>query len=134
MENLINCPGLHHIAEDIFLNLTPSSESIYFCKNVNKSWKFFLNNPLFNRKQTWFVFRKCSQHKKFGNKNAWREVIELNKDITFEEDLTRYLEELFKHLEECQIDLNWCCMNINNALLSRFIHRTKVFRPRIYMV
>ena len=45
MENLTNNPGLQHIAEDIFLNLT--SDNIEKCQEVDESWKSMLKDPLF---------------------------------------------------------------------------------------
>ena len=121
MENLINCPGLHHIAEEIFSNLTLTT--LEDCKKVNKSWELILKNPLFLKKRTLFLFRKCSQHKKFGNKNAWKETIQLNMGTNLQKGLTRLLEEIYKHLELCQTDLMWCCMNMNNELLGFWYDR-----------
>ena len=45
LEEIINSPGLHHIAEEIFLIL--EIKDIMTCKLVNKSWQDIVENPIF---------------------------------------------------------------------------------------
>ena len=117
MENLINCPGLQHVAEEIFSNLT--FKSLEHCKKVNKSWELILKNPLFlkllekRKNSPWFWLRNCMQHEKFGKKTAWKEVLQLNMGTNLENVLAQTLEKLYKHLEICQADLKCCCMNMS---------------------
>ena len=124
MDNLINCPGLQHVAEEIFSNLT--FKSLEHCKKVNKSWELILKNPLFlkllekRKNSPWFWLRNCMQHEKFGNKTAWKKAIQLNVGTYLEKRLTQYLETLYEHLEICQDEKKWCCMNINNELFGTF--------------
>ena len=119
MENLTNCPGLHHVAEKIFFDL--NVESLEDCKKVNESWELILKNPLFLKRRTWLLFRKYSQHKKFGNKNAWKEAIQRYVGTDHEKRLNQHLEKLYEHLEMCPIELKWCCMNMNNRFLYHFL-------------
>ena len=44
MENIINNPGLQHLAEDIFLNLNYAY--LKKCELINQSTNQILNNPL----------------------------------------------------------------------------------------
>ena len=118
MQNLTNCPGLHHVAEEIFLNL--NFKSLESCEKVNKSWELILKNPLFLKKRSSLFFRKCSKYEKFGNKTAWKKAIQLNEGTYLEKRLTQYLETLYEHLEICQAEKKWCCININNELFGTF--------------
>ena len=130
MENLINCPGLHHVVEEIFLNLTLNKatlKSLEDCKKVNKSWELILKNPLLvksiekRKNSPWFWFRSCLQHEKFGNKSAWKEAIQKRVGTHHEKRLNQLLEKLYEHLEMCRTKLNWCCMNMNNKFLCHFL-------------
>ena len=71
MEKLINTPGLQHIAEEIFFNLT--SMTIDKCREVNESWKNILDNPSF-----WL--RKCLQQGKLHKYKAeWKRTVQLKR-------------------------------------------------------
>ena len=48
LEKMINNPGLHHIVEEIFLNL--DFKSIVASKLVNKSFQDIVENPFFGSK------------------------------------------------------------------------------------
>ena len=45
MEKITQTPGLHHIAENIFIYL--SHETLLECRKVNEFWRQLLQNPTF---------------------------------------------------------------------------------------
>ena len=79
-------PGLQHIAETIFLNLTFGD--ILECTQVNESWKMIVANPSF-----WL--RKCAQNSTFENISAWRKLIQLTKETIFEKNCPC----IYKHVQ-----------------------------------
>ena len=87
MEKLTNNPGLQHVAEEIFLNLT--SNEIEMCMEVNKKWRAILKNP-------YFWLHKCSlQNETIRNdKKAWGKAIQLKKPRHLEEDLIHHLKQI----------------------------------------
>ena len=67
MENLTTTPGLQHLAEKIFFNL--SSKVLDECREVHESWKNILDNPLF-----WF--RICKLHQYIPE---WKRFVQLKR-------------------------------------------------------
>ena len=141
MEKLTKIPGLQHIAETIFLNLTFGD--ILECTQVNESWKMLVDNPSF-----WL--RKCSQNSTFENISAWRKLIQLTKETMFEKKLSLHLQTCAKNMylgRRRNVDLNiannsfcpiyWSMKNCGDftgaglirelAPLSKNINRTNFF-------
>ena len=70
-EKILNAPGLHHLAENIFCNL--DIEHLKICRILNQSSKQILDGPMFQDPMFWL--------RKFGgisikNQNAWANVIQ----------------------------------------------------------
>ena len=98
MEKLTKIPGLQHIAETIFLNLTFGD--ILECTQVNESWKMLVDNPSF-----WL--RKCAQNSTFENISAWKKLIQLTKETNFEKKIVPAFtnmckEHVFGEKEKCR--------------------------------
>ena len=90
MENLTNNPGLQHIAEDIFLNLT--SDSIEKCQEVDESWKSMLKDPLF-----WL--KKCIKNGHLKKtKSAWEKAVQITRGTNMEECVMEHLKIIFWNL------------------------------------
>ena len=70
MENIINNPGLQHIAENIFCNL--SDKDIKLCQEINQFCKQILKSPLFWKEK---FMRQLSKK----NQNDWNEAIQMTK-------------------------------------------------------
>ena len=79
MENIINNPGLQHLAENIFLNL--NYEDLKKCKLINQSTKEILENPMF-----WI--KKLIPKE---NQKDWIKVIESEKNSEKETAIMSYL-------------------------------------------
>ena len=84
MEKIIINPGLQHLVEKIFWNL--SHEDLEVCRLVNTSCQTILDNPLFWLKK--FIQRGMSKK----NENDWIEAIRITKDT----DLEKYILQLLK--------------------------------------
>ena len=75
-QNIINNPGLLHLAENIFLNLGP--EDLEKCQIINKSSNQILDNPIF-----WLMkFGQGSLTKK--NQEDWIKAIQSKSDSDME--------------------------------------------------
>ena len=79
METIIKCPGLQHLAENIFLNL--SYESLEECQLINEQSKEILKKPMFwlDKPMFWlkkFIRRGLSQK----NQIDWTEAIKITKE------------------------------------------------------
>ena len=79
--NLINSPGLNHLAENIFLNL--DNQVLETCRNVNTTFQQFLDDPMFWVKR--FIQRGLSKK----NQDDWTEAIQMTRDGKVEPDLER---------------------------------------------
>ena len=101
MENLTNIPGLHHIAQEIFLNL--DNESLVNCFKVNRLWKNILNSS--------FWMKKCKLiHSTYSPLTlvmyefsfvTWPKVVEVTpKNTILEEELAKKLKKIHKCLEK----------------------------------
>ena len=97
MENLTNNPGLQHIAEDIFLNLT--SDSIEKCQEVDESWKSMLKDPLF-----WL--KKCIKNGHLKKtKSAWEKAVQITRGTNMEECVMEHLKIISDSESTCLIGL-----------------------------
>ena len=83
LENIINNPGLLHLAENIFLNLGP--EDLDKCQ-INKSSNQILDNPMFWLKK----FGQGSLSKK--NREDWIKAIQSNNNSDMEKKIISYLK------------------------------------------
>ena len=85
MENIINNPGLQHLAENIFLNL--SYADLKKCHHINQSSSQILDNPIF-----WIneLFQKGLSKE---NHKAWMEAIQSAETIsTKKKHIAAYLK------------------------------------------
>ena len=93
LENILNNPGLTHIAENIFGNL--ADDEVEVCRNINQSSKEILDNPMF-----WL--------RKFGslskeNQEDWINVIQSAKNSKKKKAVISYLQWNLK--KEALVDL-----------------------------
>ena len=79
MENIINNPGLQHLAENIFLNLNYAN--LKKCELINQSANQILNNPML-----WI--RKLSEE----NQKEWIEAIQSDTISVNKKHITAYLK------------------------------------------
>ena len=83
-QNIINNPGLLHLAENIFLNLGP--EDLEKCEMINQASNQILDNPTFWLKK----FVQGSLSKK--NREDWIKVIQSNSDSDMVTKILSYLK------------------------------------------
>ena len=89
MMNILNNPGLAHLAENIFWNL--DYDTLEVCRNINQSSKQILNNPSF---WLWkFVQGGLSKE----NQKDWMNAIQLTKNSVMERNLLLYMKWIFKN-------------------------------------
>ena len=85
MENIIDNSGLHHLAENIFLNL--SYADLKKCHLINQSASQILDNPMFWIKE---LLRKGLSKE---NHRAWMEAIQSSEIIsTKKKHIAAYLK------------------------------------------
>ena len=82
METIITNPGLQHLVEKIFWNLT--SEHLKNCELINQSSKQILQNPMFWLKK----FKNLSK----DNQNEWIKDINLVKNSENRNAIISYLQ------------------------------------------
>ena len=82
METIINNPGLQHLTEKFFLNI--SVEELKICSQINQYWKQILENPLFWLKK----FRSLS----LENRKHWREALTPLKNSSKENAIISYFQ------------------------------------------
>ena len=103
LEKFINIPGLHHLAENIFLNL--KYQDLEACRMIKGTFQLFLDqimeNPLFWLEK--YIRRGMSKK----NQIQWREIIQMTRDTYIGEIILRYLKHNFK-LERV-VDFNAPC-------------------------
>ena len=96
MENILKNPGLQHLAENIFLQL--SYEDLEKCGLVNQASKKILENenPIFWHKK---LIRQAGLFSKNSKKtqSVWAEIIKQAKGSDKEKYMCKYLS-LFEHL------------------------------------
>ena len=89
MEKLTNNPGLQHVSEEIFLNLT--FDCLEKCQDVDESWKSILKDPLF-----WL--KKCIQNGHLKEtKNAWKKAVQIARGTNMEECVMEHLKNVSKN-------------------------------------
>ena len=88
MEDIIENPGLKHIAENVFLNL--NYEKLETCRLVNESCKEILDNPMFWIKK--FIRRGLSKK----NQIDWTTAIQITKPY-LEANILKYLKQSSKN-------------------------------------
>ena len=93
LEKFINIPGLHHIAENIFLNL--NYQRLEACKSVKGSFQHYLDqlmaNPLFFLKK--FICAGMSKK----NEMDWTEIIQMTRGTNVREIILLYFKLYFKN-------------------------------------
>ena len=102
MENIINNPGLQHIAENIFCNL--SDKDIKICQEINQSCKQILESPLFWKAK---FMRQLSKN----NQNDWNEAIQKTKNTDLENNILLYMKNTSKY------NMDIPCYITNDTLL-----------------
>ena len=103
LEKFINIPGLHHLAENIFLNL--KYQDLEACRMIKGTFQLFLDqimeNPLF-----WLQkFIRGGMSKK--NQIYWREIIQMTRGTYIGEIILWYFKHNFK--VERVVDFNAPC-------------------------
>ena len=82
MEKILKNPGLEHLAENIFGNL--SCEDVEVCRGINQSSREILDNPMFWLRQFGSLSKK--------NQKDWFKVIQSAKNSDKEKVILRYLQ------------------------------------------
>ena len=93
MENMINNPGIQHLAENIFLNL--DVKCLKICLQINQSCKQILESPMFWLKKFTWLSKE--------NKKDWIKVIKPMKNSVQRNDIISYLQWNLK--KEVVVDL-----------------------------
>ena len=88
MEKITQTPGLHHIAENIFIYL--SHETLLECRKVNEFWRQILQNPTF-----WVKICATNGLSK-DNQMKWNALIQVLEDPSLKENVTENLMEIYK--------------------------------------
>ena len=88
-ENILNNPGLQHIAENIFCVL--NYEDLELCRTVNQSCKLFLDEPMFWVKK--FIRRGLSKRDQLD----WTKAIQLTRHTNLEKNVLSYLKKSSKN-------------------------------------
>ena len=93
LEKFINIPGLHHIAENIFVNL--NYQSLKACKSVDGSFQHYLDqlmaNPLFFLEK----FIRGGMSKK--NEMDWTEIIQMTRGTKVGEIIILYFKQYLQN-------------------------------------
>ena len=92
MENMINNPGIQHLAENIFLNL--DVKCLKICLQINQYCKQILENPLF-----WLKKFNLSKE----NHEHWIKVIQLVDNSDKGIAIISYLQWNLKNLKKHEI-------------------------------
>ena len=90
MEKIINNPGLQHLSEKIFWNL--SYEDLQKCQTINQFCKEILESPLFWLKI--FIQRGMSEQ----NQINWSRAIQISKNTHMEKHVLNYLRKCTKNV------------------------------------
>jgi len=100
MENILNNPGLRHIAENIFQNL--NFEDLETCRLINRSSKQLLENPLF------WLGKHIRRGLSKKNHVDWLKAIQMTNDTELEKVVFLYLKKSTKNQRvadlNCYID------------------------------
>ena len=79
LQRITTTPGLQHIAEDVFANL--SHKTLMKCRKINKNWESLVENP-------WVLYKACIQKGLFSSEQEqkWNKIIQkLNHSILSEQ-------------------------------------------------
>ena len=90
MENIIQNPGLQHIAEMILLNL--DFEDLKTCHLFNKSCRDILDNPMF-----WLRKLRTQRGLSEKNYNDWAKAIQSTRNTNMETNVKLYLQKVIKN-------------------------------------
>ena len=104
MDLLTKSPGLHHVAESIFVNLD-HEVLLLKCQEVNGHWRSIVRNP-------WFWFQKCEQKYQIKEKSDG-------------EFIRKFLQEFdSSDLDEITVELMNICASSNTLQepIDKFIH------------
>ena len=109
LEKFINIPGLHHIAENIFLNL--NYQSLEACILVKRSFQHYLDqlmaNPLFFLKK--FICAGMSKK----NEMDWTEIIQMTRGTKVGEIIIFYFKQCLQNERIVDFDMP-CHIKKNN--------------------
>ena len=121
MEIILKNPGLQHITEVIFWNL--SYEDLENCRHVNQSCKQILENPMFWLKK--FVRRGLSKK----NQSDWAKIIQLAKDSDIKRNICLYLKKCSKNerVTDLPCFINEDTVRNSKRLLRQFWNRVERF-------
>jgi len=87
METILKKPGLHHIAEDTFLNL--DGKTLSNCTELNQNSKEIIDKPMF-----WL--KKFSQQKvPLNDIEPWKALVQKLNDSNLEQQLAMKLKEMY---------------------------------------
>ena len=118
MEKIINNPGLQHLSENIFWNL--SYEDLQKCQTLNQFCKEILQSPLFWLKI--FIRRGMSEQ----NQINWLKAIQISKNTHMEKYVLDYLRKCTKNVRVVDLSSSYMVENflkkpvkvVENILLS----------------
>ena len=118
MEKIINNPGLQHLSEKIFWNL--SYEDLQKCQTINQFCKEILESPLFWLKI--FIRRGMSEQ----NQMNWLKAIQISKNTHMEKYVLDYLRKCTKNVRVVDLSSSYMVENflkkpvkvVENILLS----------------
>ena len=89
MDQISNTPGLHHIAESIFLNL--DYKILLICQTINKSTNEILNDSMFWIKK-WSMLGSLSKK----NQEDWTKAIQMTRGTKLEMHVISYVKSICK--------------------------------------
>ena len=89
LENVINNPGLQHLAENIFSYL--NYQDITACQLINDSCNLIISNPRF------WINKLVQMGMSIENKKDWITAIQMTKNTDFERNVYLYLKRGFKN-------------------------------------
>ena len=95
LENVINNPGLQHLAENIFSYL--NYQDITACQLINNSCNLIISNPRF------WINKLVQMGMSMENKKDWITAIQMTKNTDFERNIYLYLKRGFKNAKVVDI-------------------------------
>ena len=114
MEQILNNPGLQHIAEKIFDNLV--YEYLEICQGINQSSKQILD---YQMEKPMFLLKKFRNLSKV-NQEAWIELIESEKNSNKKKAIISYLKWNLENGVLVDLSIN------SSPLLKRLAQRNKI--------
>ena len=95
LENVINNPGLQHLAENIFSYL--NYQDMTACQLINNSCNLIISNPRF------WINKLVQMGMSMENKKDWITAIQMTKKTDFERNIYLYLKKGFKNAKVVDI-------------------------------